>query len=243
MPETLHSREYYLEKAEKNTLLNNAIAGEDPRFDCLITFEGSLDGIIGGLEAPNGMSDHFQVPHITEFKDYVAMVRDILGDTGTPLDSPTLCRDAAALRGYEQAMTGAAINGTVAALNAACLLLPVVFPVSAFFVLLNGGFCAWNLKKAKAGKTVKDSKEETFAQLYDAARSIDLDIGKCFLHEHFTWARSRFELTYRSLSGEERADADATLYNMLSAGALDMGEVELDRYLSDLLENEVAPDA
>ena len=30
---------------------------------------------------------------------------------------------------------------------------------------------------------------------------------------------------------------------MLSAGALDMGEVELDSYLSSLLENEVAPDA
>lgn len=243
MLETLRTREYYLAKAEEHTFLHNAIAGEDPRFGHLFTFEGSLEGILGRLEASHGASDYFQIPEIPEFKEYVAMVEDILGDTGTPLDGPGLFRDAAALRCYEHSKAGAAINGTVAALNAACLLFPATWPVSALFVLSNGGLCAGNLKRAKAGKAVKDNKEQVFAPLYDAARSLDIDIGKAFLYEHFTGARSRFELTCRSLSEAERPGVTDELHRMLSAGALDMGEVELDSYLGGLTMKEATPDA
>ncbi len=237
MPETLRTREYYLEKAEEHMFLHNAIAGEDPRFDHVITFEGSLEGILERLEEQS-VSNYFKGADIREFHDYVTLVQELLKDTGTQLDASPLYKDAIALGTYGRYQARAAINGTVAALNGLTLLFPVIFPVSIFFMALNGYVCVENLRKAKAGKVIKDSKEEAFAPLYDAARSLDLDIGKCFLHEHFTWARSRFELTYRSLSGEERAEVKQELCRRLEAGALDMGEAELDRYLDGLRQQE-----
>ena len=88
-----------------------------------------------------------------------------------------------------------------------------------------------------------ERRKKVLQPLYGMAQSLDADIAHAFLYDDFEQNRERFGPTYRSLSGEERAGVDRELHQMLAAGALDMGEAELDRYLSGLREEEVAPDA
>lgn len=238
MPETLHTREYYLEKAEGNASLHNAIAGMDWRFDRLVTFEGSLDCILAGLEEWS-VSDFFKRADIREFRDYVIIVQEFLKDTGTQLDASPLCNDAIALGTYGRHQVMAPINGSVTVVCGILLVIPGGFLFDLGALALNGFLYATESKKVKAGKFVKDNREEVFAQLYDAARSLDHDIGRCFLLDHFRGAPKRFEQTYRSLSGEECEAIDAQLYALLEAGGMPgMDEQQLREYLSGLSEPE-----
>ena len=137
-------------------------------------------------------------------------------------------------------------GGVGAAVAAAGFVAWAIPPldIPAYFLFLGGWIPYCAIKgQAKRGRRAKDHREEVFSSLYLRADILDRDIGRCFIMDDFLGCRERFGKTYESLAPEERADVEGTLRGMLSAGALEMGEAELDSYLGGLADKGAARDA
>ena len=133
---------------------------------------------------------------------------------------------------------GFAYAASISAVGVAAVLLMVPpFTLAEPLVALVGG---WGIKsfhkKVKLYQDTKSRRDEIFLPVRKAADSLDQDIGRCFIFEHIRHNRKRFETTYRGLTGKESETIDKQLFEMLDAGALDMGQLELERYLYSILD-------
>ena len=119
--------------------------------------------------------------------------------------------------------------------------------IEAAVVLLGSAGTAYSIGRIRKGNEESSEEKErcdrTLAPVYEAAWQLDSAIGRLFAADQFHEKRENFERTYRMLDEDGRSAVATEMKEQLCAGAVDMGEAELDRYLSGLRENEVAPDA
>ena len=233
------ARGRYVGMAASYAPLGAVISGE-------ATMRSSLDGILDGIEKDARLTKS-ESPHLAEFGECAAFLLSDLSDFGDNYlqDSLTgIMKDnAEALLNRKWNSLKGGVGAAVAAAGFVAWAIPPL-DIPAYFLFLGGWIPYCAIKgQAKRGRRAKDHREEVFSSLYLRADILDRDIGRCFVMDDFLGCRERFEKTYQALDSEERADVGAGLHRMLSAGALDMGEAELDRYLSSLTVSEVAPDA
>lgn len=87
-------------------------------------------------------------------------------------------------------------------------------------------------------KKLRQRGDEILVPLYTAADAADADIRRCFPAERpaesFRPLSESEEGAYRRMDADGRKAIEEDLRRRLVIGALDMGEVELDRYLKGL---------
>ena len=217
--ETMHDREYYLAKAAEHPLLEQVIAGD-------ATFKEQLDGIM-----------EIYLGGFTGFKEYL----DILAEVGTTgLNKDDLLKRYGTL--YWAPLQNYVHGFAIGAIGLG-IILSAVGPfviVEPLIAAAGGGGIRALRKKRKYLTDTRKRKDEIFKPLYDAAESIDSQIGMCFLLNHFNDNRERFEVTYTGMSGMEREVTDELLSGLLGVGGMkNMDEIQLGDYLTGILESVV----
>ena len=224
MPETLHPPDYYSGKAHELPLLGKVIVGEE-------TLAGHLDSIVDKKNVDG--------EDLRECLETLCALgcADIAAPDAFPYRT-SLTAQMKTLGLYMVRTQGSA----ALAYGVASLFFPVIPAVGAVvgFLGICGGM-VWGMfsldkDDEKALGQLRQQRREILEPAYHLAASLDADICRAFLYDDFGQTRSRFELTYRSFSGEERQEVEQELHRMLAAGALDMGEAELDSYLAALAE-------
>ncbi len=222
----------YAGMAETYRPLERVISGE-------ATMRGTLDALLDGIEADAKLTKS-DSPRLTQFGECASF---LLSDLGRDYLAGSYKRDAEALLNRKWNALKVGASAVTAAVGLILWAIPPL-DIPAYALYLAGWVPFSALRRqAQRGKRAKDCREEVFSVLYLQADILDRSIGRAFVMEDFHSARDRFEKTYQALAPDERAYVGAGLRRMLSAGALDMGEAELDSYLGSLTEEGVAPDA
>jgi len=213
--ETMHDRGFYKAKAKEESLLEQVIAGDT-------TFKERLDWFMGTFPV---------IP--TEFEEYL----DTLAEVGaTGLNKNELMERYSALHWgcFKDIGQGLAI-GFLGLGIVLSVFGPLVIAEPLIAAAGGGGIRALRKKRNYLTDTRK-RKDEIFKPLYNVAESIDYQIGRCFLLNHFRDNRECFEETYTGMSGTEREVTDELLYGLLGVGGMKgMDEIQLNDYLSGLL--------
>lgn len=220
MPETAHDREYYLAKAEEHPLLKEAVGGS-------ASFRGRIDDLVIGLLSEKGDLGKTLV----EFRELTGAIADCSPEV---FDVKSCNMSAEYIRSFRSTISNMNLALVYGASAGYLLFIPPFQLVEAFFFGLGTLSAALNAPAAYRGWKARNNAIEVFAPVCSAAVALDEDIGKAFLMDDFLGRKERFGETYLALAPEERADVEAELRRMLSAGALDMGEAELERYLAGL---------
>ncbi len=216
-------RQYYLEKAERYLGIEWSIEGTGTVRNCLEQQVCSIDSCAGlGLASVSELADGLD--------DTISLLTSLSGadipSTGgrapEALDMPF---SAGLLSGYAAAMA------LIIAFPVAGVLLP------ALVALVAGGAIGGGIGSRRQRKRIEESRRPFLEALYGAADAVDNDIGFYFALEHFHCARERFEASYRAISPERQSSVQEMLAEQLCAGAIDMGEAELGRYLAGLAGN------
>ncbi len=213
---TMHDSEYYFKKAEDSRFLKRVVEGTD-------SLEGRLDLIL-----------FYQGEEPEWFAHYLDTLEEM---TGVGLHKGELMRRYEALYNGGLYIAGNAVSTMAAVIGAAFLAVPPFVLLEP--ILLGLGAVGY----LRSGKNVRyynetfNAKETIFNPVRFAASACDLDIGRCFLYGDFMeegHRHDRFEKTYAGLEPEERSEVRGALREMLAAGALDMGEAQLDSYFAGL---------
>ncbi len=227
MLETTHTRDHYLSMAERYPLFEGIIAGDDSlvhwidriAVDIGNTEEETTVRLEALCELYNGeVPPDEKIPHESLGKLMASGIGYIVAGV------------------YLPAFAGIAAIMFIPPPLGELLGVPLVF--STPFC----GFLAPIVGTAKRWERLRERRKEALQPLYGVAESLDADISRCFILDDFHSRRDRFGLTYRSLSGDERAEVKQELCRRLEAGALDMGEHELDSYLAGLAGKEETHD-
>ena len=229
MLETAHGCDYYLAKADEHPFLKEAV--EDSA-----SFRARLDDLVIGLLSGSGDLGKT----LTEFTQLTGILAECSPEE---FDVKSCNRDAYSIGRYHRAISDVTTAAMYTGVVSLSLLAPPFVVLEAWLFGVGALALATSAPVAYRGWKAMRNAIEVFAPVCSAAVALDDDIGKAFLMDDFLGKKERFGETYRKLAPEERKGIDAELYRMLSGGALDMGEAELDSYLGSLLENEVALDA
>ncbi len=232
--ETMHDREFYEAKAEEYPLLERILTGK-------VTFRGTLERLVDKINndyrSTNGVFKQAPIGWlIYKMGDYFTRVLDL---APYKLDRNILEKNKNNNRTTEYIMA----SGFAAILVAATsLFLP---PAGALFAVSGGSLGTFKGGLSLAERKMRKDCEKFLSPFYLAAESLDADIGRCFMLEHYSNARPRFEQTYLSLEPEdERKVVNAQLQSYLRAGGMKgMDELQLNDYLSGLLTPQVGGDA
>ena len=220
MLETPHTKEYYLAKAEEHPFLKKILEDKD-------SFEGRLESMLT-----------YQGNEQEWFHEYLGTLKDVATASE---DWEELGRRYDALNWGNFVYAGAAFSKSAVIIGGIFLVFPPFALLEPVLLGLGTSGYLHSRKKMKYQNETFDEKETIFAPLRSAARTCDLDIGRCFLYENFIEEGSRhdrFEKTYTCLEPGERAEVQRTLRGMLSAGVLDMSELGLEKYLESLTEQQ-----
>ena len=229
MLETAHDCEYYLAMAEEHPFLKEAVESS-------ASFRARLDDLVIGLLSGSGNLSKT----LTEFTQLTGILAECSPEE---FDAKSCDRDAYSIGRYHRAIRDVTTAAMYSSIGALSLLAPPFVVLEAWLFGVGALALATSAPVAYRGWKASRNAIEVFAPVCSAAVALDDDIGKAFLIEDFLGEKERFGETYRALAVEERTAVETEFHRMLSAGALDMGEAELDSYLGSLLENEVAPDA
>ena len=229
MLETPHTKEYYLAKAEDEPFVKEALEGT-------ATFRGRLDDLVGGVTGREGAppaSEHAE----ENFKAYLTVLEDI-SSAGLDVKGLSYSGSCMSLYGTGQAVSGFFMG--IGALGVIGLVIPPIAVIEGV-ALCAGGCLGWMFgKETRKYKGLRDRADEIFAPAYAAADAVDGDISKCFPHGRPLEAchpLSEDEEKIYSVLGEKgRQAVEEDLRRRLAIGALDMSEVDLDRYLAGLAE-------
>lgn len=223
MLETTHTRDYYLSIAERYPLFEAVIIGDDS----LVHW---LDTIAEDVSSEPKEETAVRLEALCEL-----LSGDMPSDGNLPHGS--VGKVIASVTGYFAA--GSAIP-YYAGLAAMTLIPPpfgvvigvalscVAAPLSGFMVGLRG--------LGRQMDCLVEKRKKGLQPLYGVVESLGTDISRCFILDDFRGCRDRFELTYRSLSGEEREEVDGELHSYLAAGGIPgMDEQQLRGYLTGVL--------
>ncbi len=217
MPETAHGREYYLAKAEEHPFFWDAVEGS-------ASFRGRIDDLVIGLLSEKGDLGKT----LTEFRD---LTNAIAESSPEAFDVKSCNMSAEYIRRYRSTISNIDAAFVYGASAGYLLFIPPFQLVEAFLFGLGTLGVALNAPAAYRGWKARNNAIEVFAPVCSAAVALDEDIGKAFLMDDFLGRKERFGETYQALAPEERAEVGAGLRRMLSAGALDIGEAELEEML------------
>ena len=229
MLETQHTPEYYLAKAEDEPFVKEALEGT-------ATFRGRLDDLVGMLTDREGAPPKTTtLPY--DFHDYLTALEDISA-AGLDVESlydAGLCMN---VYGFSKGVTGFLLG--VGALGAIGLVIPPIAVVEAVLLVSGGGMGGFFGWFTKGYGEARKHADEIFAPAYAAADAVDADIKKCFPYgspaQGFRPLSEEKERAYRMMNDDGRKEVEDDLRRKLAIGALDMSEVELDRYLAGLAE-------
>ena len=257
--DTMHDREYYLEKAKEYPLLEQVIRGGT-------SFTGSIDSIFRQMardRQTNGASyGGFVASYVIDrspLKYFTICLETIVELSGSDHCGP-LEDFREAMRNYWDVKAGKDfkkvwLTGNLGMYGATAIFFAGVFLFvpggalleAAIMLAGGGGIGAWARKLKKNRAAVKRTKGEcdtVLSPIYEAAEQLDHEIATFFAAEHFDSARNQFERTYPLLSDGQREQVDTQLYGLLGAGGMkNMDEIQLNDYLSGLLEPKVEGDA
>lgn len=228
MLETTHARDYYLSIAERYPPFEPVIAGDDS----LVHWIDRIAVDIGNTEEETPV----RLEALCELYN-----GEVPPDEKIPHES--LGKLMASGMGYIVAGVYLPAFAGIAAIMFIPPPLGELLGVPLLFSTPFCGFLAPIVGTAKRWERLGERRKEALQPLYGVVESLDADISRCFILEDFEGCRGRFELTYRSLTPGERAGVEQELCRRLEAGAIDMGEAELGKYLDSLTVSEVAPDA
>ena len=218
--EYARQREFYRENARDSEFLEEIVRGDT-------TFKERLDWLISGMELSDSR---------VEFSEYLDLVTMLGAEGFDRVELEKLCRTFVNSWvvdiGHGLAIGAMGFGIVLSAMGPLVIAEPLIAAAGM------GGIKALH-KKRKYLADMRKRKEEIFSPLYDAAESLDHQIGRCFLLNHFHDNRKRFEETYRRMPQEEREGANETLYGLLGVGGMkDMDQLKLDDYLEELLKPE-----
>ncbi len=232
MLETIHSREFYQQKAEEDSRIKGQIHG-------WYTFEHELDYSIANLiKKKSSYEDRDEAQ-----KDIDRCI-DSMCTVATDLDEEQIDKMhyAALVMSIGGSFKGfTAGSGTIGVVAGLTAINPVVGAgvalICAGLALGSTVFTLASSKGMAENWSFRRNLDEIYAPAYELAQIFDQDIGKCFLYDYFEEQRERFEKTYIALDEEDKTLVDQTLYEQLEFGAVDMAEHELMTYLAELKED------
>ena len=224
MLETIHSQEYYLQKAEEYPLLADVLSE-----DCTLTIW--LDSVVEDLrEKPS-----------EETCAYLEVICALCApQDGIPAPDEMPRETANKFLARFLGLGGGAMSANYLA-AALLYVIPPWGPLAAAVLVLWAPFAGLITPIVGTGiawEGLKEKRRELLQPLYEEASKLDADISRCFMLDHFHGVRPRFERTYLSLTEDERTAIDTELYQRLQVGGIEMGEPELETYLAGLLEPE-----
>ncbi len=219
--------EYYLAKAEEHPFVREALEGT-------ATFRGRLDDLVGSLTDREGAPPRTETL-TNDFKDYLTVLEDL---SSAGLDVESLYYDGLCMSvyGFSKGVAGFFLG--VGAIGAIGLIIPPLGVIEAVALAAGGGLGGLFTWLSQEERESRDRADEIFAPVYTAADAVDADIARCFPYgrpaQDFKPLSETEELAYRRMDAEGRQAVEADLRRRLAIGALDMGEVELGRYLKGL---------
>lgn len=227
MTDTQRMPEYYLAKAEEHPIVREALEGT-------AMFRGRLDDLVGMLTDREGAPPKTRSPS-DDLKAYLTVLEDL---SSAGLDVESIYNSGVCMEVYGVSKGVAGFFLGVGAIGAIGLIIPPLAALEAAVLLSGGavgGFFGWCTKGYGEARKKAD---EIFAPAYAAADAVDADIKRCFPTGRALEACRPLsdieERAYRMMDADGRKEADEELRRKLAAGALDMGEVDLERYLKGL---------
>ena len=241
--EIMHDREFYEAKAKDYPLLGQVIRGET-------SFTGHIDSIFQQMarDRKTNSESYILVASFSidkgPLEDFATCLETIveLSDYHGPLED---IREA--MRNYWDVKSGKDFKKVWLTGNLGVYGATAIFFELGVMLAGGGGLRAWAKKLKKNRAAVKSTKRKcdtVLSPIYEAAEQLDHEIATFFAAEHFDSARNQFERTYPLLSDGQREQVDTQLYGLLGAGGMkNMDEIQLNDYLSGLLEPKVEGDA
>ena len=231
MLDTQHDREFYEAKAEEYPLLEQVIAGET-------TLTNHLDEVVAQFK-PTGSFASNGSRFVSHFSGHIKMLAELSDDWIELSD----------LRKFDHVRCGVYLAGSFPlGYTIGTLLVALGLPLAAIVLLIPcglGGNTLYSKLLEKVGEPIlKKKRAEVLEPVYELSSRLDADIDRCFIFDNFNSSRERFGQTYHTLEPEEREQVDEQLHSYLGAGGMPgMDEIQLNDYLSGLLEPEVEGDA
>lgn len=247
--ETGEVRQYYLDRAENDSLLQDIVAGTKTFTGCLEdcitglkmagdknTFTEFFEDCISGLKKMAGASNTKAKMPLEEFG---TLLYTLSGISDGELEAKQFNTTAEHMAKYNHNKSGSTYAFCWLAASLFFLLIPPVAAGELFYVAIGALGSLGSGPPFIKGWKARGNPEKAFAPVYEAVKHHDSLIGRSFILEHFRDARPRFEQTYPLLSKEERKQFDDYVYGLLGAGAMPgTDEIQLNEYLSGLLTSE-----
>jgi len=210
------AKDYYLAKAQKYPQLEQIITGKRK-------LTGTLDVILSNTKKPG-----------RGFKNYMVMLEDLASTSLTKEDLPDDLKHF-----WKQiGILGAGTTTIGIGLGALLVALPPTAPIGLVLLGgfgLGGGLVAYMFRQDKKFlEKVKQKRKKLLEPLYELAGSIDENIARTFIHDHFMENPRSFEKTYKGLGPEEQFQVNDELYMLQESGLLDMDQPTLKKYLNSL---------
>lgn len=226
--ETDEVRQYYLERAENDPLLQGIVAGKK-------TFTGCLDDCITGLKE-RGWVSYAEEGEVTPLQGFSSLIKTLSELSEEGLEVKKHYMNAEYLARYKASKTQCKVSVPIAIGALIGLLIPPSAAIEIFYFTV-GALCSGvSGPPLIKGWKARRNPEKTFAPVYGAAQHHDSHIGRSFILEHFHKARPRFEQTYIALDQEERKEVDEQLHGYLRAGGIPgMDQNQLKDYLTGVL--------
>jgi len=214
--------DYYRTKALEYPQLEQVILGE-------MSLTSTLETVVTSAKNPG-----------EDFKHYLLMLEDLASTSLKKEDVPFYSDGQAAKNVWAGGVTGVGMYtaGTFALTAIFPPLAPVGLVILAVFGLagssMGGGFAVGLWGRKRTLKKIADKRRKMLEPLYDLTRTLDEDISRTFLYDHFTNNPERFEQTFHSMASDEKMQVREELYRLQEGGGMEMDQPALKKYLNSL---------